>query len=571
MSKFLWQFLKIAPVVTGSSLLLANLAAAVPNPDAENTFPGSSEMLQQIDSYSSEGIDSSLGQSVQGASKFRDVRPTDWAFQALDDLIKRYDCLVGYPDGSFRGNRPLTRYEFAAGLNACLNQIERLIASSGSGFATKEDLETLRRLMQEFEAELATLGTRVDNLEARTAFLEDHQFSTTTKLRPEVIFAANEMFNDPGELYDTNRDGIRERRFTDTGNATFVNRIRFNFDTSFTGKDRLRVRLEAGNAGTYSLLSSSGVTREGRYGFESNSDNSVFVNDLWYSFPILNDRGKVMVGTSGLDLDDVFNPISPFESSGTGSISRFGRFSPIYRVGQGAGISAEVALNDWVSIAGTYLASEASNPSPGAGLLGGDHVAAGQLTLTPFDKRLTIGLTYANAYASNGMGWAIGSRPANFNVRGNPFFGTGTAPVVSNNYGVQAIFNLTDKIFVGGWAGYTAARAINTGDGDIWYWNSYVGVDDFGLAGSRLGLMFGMEPKLVGSSPNIGTLNVAGLGNNLGNRADRDTSYHVEAFYRIPVNKYITITPGLIWITAPGMNSLNPDLWLGTVRTTFSF
>ncbi|MDB9314552.1 iron uptake porin [Spirulina sp. CS-785/01] len=160
---------------------------AVANPVSGNDNANSnSDLLQQIDNYSSEGSGSSMNQ-FPGATQFSDVSPGDWAFQALDDLIRRYDCLKGYPDGTYRGNRALSRYEFAAGLNACLQQIERLIAETTAEFATREDLETLRRLLQEFEAELATLGTRVDNLEARVAFLEDNQFSTTTKLNGEVI------------------------------------------------------------------------------------------------------------------------------------------------------------------------------------------------------------------------------------------------------------------------------------------------------------------------------------------------------------------------------------------------
>jgi len=117
---------------------------------------------------------------INSVSQLRDVSPTDWAFEALRSLVERYGCIVGYPDRTYRGNRALSRYEFAAGLNACMQQMERLIAQSES--VLKEDIETLKRLMGEFETELAALGTRVDNLEGRVAFLEDHQFSTTTKL-----------------------------------------------------------------------------------------------------------------------------------------------------------------------------------------------------------------------------------------------------------------------------------------------------------------------------------------------------------------------------------------------------
>jgi hypothetical protein len=67
---------------------------------------------------------------VTNVSQLRDVQPTDWAFEALRSLVERYGCIAGYPDGTFRGNRALSRYEFAAGLNACLAQIDILIQSN---------------------------------------------------------------------------------------------------------------------------------------------------------------------------------------------------------------------------------------------------------------------------------------------------------------------------------------------------------------------------------------------------------------------------------------------------------
>jgi len=72
----------------------------------------------------------------------------------------------------------LTRYEFA-GLNACLDRVNELIAAATSELVTREDLATLQRLQEEFAAELATLRGRVDTLEARSAELEA---SSTTKL-----------------------------------------------------------------------------------------------------------------------------------------------------------------------------------------------------------------------------------------------------------------------------------------------------------------------------------------------------------------------------------------------------
>jgi hypothetical protein len=95
---------------------------------------------------------------------------------------------VGYPDKTYRGNRALTRYEFAAGLNSCLDRVNELIAASTADLVKKEDLATLQKLQEEFAAELATLRGRVDALEARTTTLEKQQFSTTTKLIGNVVF-----------------------------------------------------------------------------------------------------------------------------------------------------------------------------------------------------------------------------------------------------------------------------------------------------------------------------------------------------------------------------------------------
>ena len=114
-------------------------------------------------------------EQVTSITQFSDVQPTDWAYQALSNLIERYGCVAGYPNGTYRGNRAMTRYEAAALLNACLDRIT-------------EVTDELKRLMKEFERELAVLRGRVDGLEARVGELEATQFSTTTKLRGLATF-----------------------------------------------------------------------------------------------------------------------------------------------------------------------------------------------------------------------------------------------------------------------------------------------------------------------------------------------------------------------------------------------
>jgi hypothetical protein len=174
---------------------------------------------------------------VTSVSQLSDVQPTDWAFQALQSLVERYGCIAGYPDGTFRGNRAATRYELAAALNACLDQIS-------DRFATKEDLAAVKALQEEFKTELATLKGRVDGLEARTKTLEAQQFSTTTKLQGQAIFAVQygDQLNTPG---------------TDS-RATAIARVRLSFNTSFNGSDLLETTLETGNAGS-DFIGGSGI------------------------------------------------------------------------------------------------------------------------------------------------------------------------------------------------------------------------------------------------------------------------------------------------------------------------
>ena len=250
---------------------------------------------------------------VTSVSQLSDVRPTDWAFQALQSLVERYGCIVGYPDGTYRGNRALTRYEFAAGVNACLDKITQLIGSTGN-LVTRDDLAILQRLQEEFAAELATLRGRVDGLEARTAELEANQFSTTTKLAGEAIFAVSDTFVGDGIDFDDDQDDT----VTNLGY-----RVRLNFNTSFTGRDLLRTRLQALNVPNYGAATGTNMAR---LGFDGAENSQFTLDELYYRFPI--GGATVFVGPKGLDLDEIADTVTPFNSTGTGAISRFGVRNP---------------------------------------------------------------------------------------------------------------------------------------------------------------------------------------------------------------------------------------------------
>jgi hypothetical protein len=227
---------------------------------------------------------------VTSINQFSDVRPTDWAYQALSNLIERYGCVAGYPDGTYRGQRAMTRYEAAALLNACLDRITEIT-------------DELKKLMKEFEKELAVVRGRVDGLEVKVAELEASQFSTTTKLTGMATFVvgantfsgsainvgSNSVNRAPNSLTGLPRTPV------DLPNGTSFNYdLQLTLDTSFTGKDLLRTNLRAGNFGSsvfggepHALgLAELEVAFEEGCGDGVDCSDVVAIDKLFYQFPI---------------------------------------------------------------------------------------------------------------------------------------------------------------------------------------------------------------------------------------------------------------------------------------------
>lgn len=98
---------------------------------------------------------------VASVTQLRDVQPTEWSYQAISNLISRYGCVAGYPDGTFRSGQPATRAELAALTNACLDNITQ--------FYTEADARTAASLRTEFAKEIGATNTRVAALELAAA------------------------------------------------------------------------------------------------------------------------------------------------------------------------------------------------------------------------------------------------------------------------------------------------------------------------------------------------------------------------------------------------------------------
>ena len=475
---------------------------------------------------------------VTSVSQLSDVRPTDWAFQALQSLVERYGCIAGYPDGTYRGNRALTRYEFAAGLNACLDQVTKLIGSSTANFVTREDLAVLQRLQEEFAAELASLRGRVDALEARTNELEANQFSTTTTLNGETIFAVSDTFG-KGAVGD------------DKTTANLGYRVRLNFDSSFTGTDRLRTRLQARNNARYDRPTGTPMTRTN---FDGDGGSEITLDKLSYQF-LIGNRTNVEIGAKGLTSDDVAPLINPyFDSAAQGAVSRFGAFNPaIYNTPGETGIAINHQLTDRLNLTLSYLANTAADSTEGNGLFNGSYGALAQLTYSP-SSDLDLALSYVRSYSrKNDVDLSLGTGSNNAN---QPFNQNATR---GNHFGLQASWRPSSRFALSGWAGYVDAQQLSGGDAKAQIWNSGVtfAFPDLFSEGNVGGLIVGVPPKVTH--------------NNIKENKDNATSLHVEALYRIQVSDFINITPGVYVITNTDHNKDNGTTWVGVLRTSFTF
>ena len=485
--------------------------------------------------------DAEVMDQVTSVSQLSDVQPTDWAFQALQSLVERYGCIAGYPDGTFKGRRALSRYEFAAGLNACLDRISELIAAATADLATKEDLATLQKLQDEFAAELATLRGRVDSLEARTAELEANQFSTTTKLKGEVVFAIADTFGNEAGGND------------DETNTILTDRVRLNFDTSFTGRDKLRVRLQGRN--TTPFQGDLTGTRMTRLGFDGDSGNDVSMAEMYYMFPV-GEKLDVLIAAQSVEPRDLFDVVSPLKSSSSGAVSRFGRLNPVLRLPDGGeGVALNYKLSKQLELGALYFAGISNDPSEGRGLFNGEYGAMAHLLWKP-SKKVKAALSYINYFAPGGardtpnLSGSTGSSNAV-----TPF---GDVSTQSHSIGLSTAFTLGKKFTIAPWAGVTFAdEEAGSDSATIWNWAVQFALKDAGKKGNVLGFVVGMPPKVTD--------------NDISAREDDDTSLHFELLYKYKVNDYIAITPGVFVITNPEHDADNDTQVVGVIRTVFKF
>ena len=463
---------------------------------------------------------------VRSIVELRDVKPTDWAYQALRSLVERYGCIAGYPDQTFRGDRAMTRYEFAAGLNACLDTVNELIASATADQATQEDLLVLQRLQDEFGAELVTLRGRVDALEVRTTELEANQFSTTTQLTGEVIFSLNDRF---GENYDGSPDA---------DHAVFGNRVRLNLNTSFTGSDLLLARLAIGN-----IDDNLGQLEYAEDGLDANLDK------LWYSFGV--GKAQVIVGALGIEMDEVV-PTVAWDYGGFANFLE-GAWTLYDDVSEQGGVGVNYQFTDHLNGAVAYLAGEGLD-DPASGIFQDNWTAFAQLTGTVGKFEGVLDFTHEYDRNSDSFFSGLGTlrTQAPFDVD------TGNAGTL-DQVGIGLKYAFSDRFILSAFGSYGWLENQTNGDGATAYSAGLGAVfPDLFREGNEGGIALGINPTLIrNDNATIGS--------------DQATPLIVDAYYRFALSDHISVTPGGFLILNGDGDEGTAPVGVAAIKTVFEF
>jgi hypothetical protein len=498
--------------------------------------------MLDLNFYATVGLPESTMAQVTSVSQLADVRPTDWAFQSLQGLIERYGCISGYPNRTFRGDRALTRSEFAAGLNACLDQINQQVNRIDS--VTEDDRQTIQRLQTDFASELTTIKSRLDNLDDALETLEKQQFSPTTKLTGQGIFAIN-AGGFIGDRIVAPRGAIVTQ---DQPNATSLYRVSFDLNTSFTGTDLLKFRLLAASPG---IDDNAAGYLEPNLGsgldFAVPGRQEIGLARAYYTFsPVRNlsvTVGSQMVAPDFIDKNRYANV--SFRDFSTSALVN--NFILLPRPG-GAGAAIDWKPNKGpIALRAVYIASSGAASLPenqqffgggrsqdvrlfptgggGAtgGLFGDPYTGIIELEYAP-TRSMSVRLQYSG-------GKLLGS---DFKV-----------------FGVNA--DLTVSRQVGLFARYGTGSYPDTIFGDIkpQYWSAGIAFQDLFLKGDVAGIGIA-QPFILSKIGNASQTNF-------------------EVFYNIPINPKIRITPLIQVINNAGNQRSNEPIVTGTVRTVFSF
>jgi hypothetical protein len=518
---------------------------------------------------------------ISNISELTDVEPLHWSYQALQSLVEDYACLEGFPDQTFRGDRFMSRYEFAAGLNACLDAIRVLIASNQ---IDPETLATIQRLSEEFAGELAQLASQVDALEADVAELSANQFSTVAKLRGQVFahlsggFADGDILAEGTSAFSAARDANGDpivRTIDDNPNMVFSYYTWINLDSSFTGSDKLTLQLVAGDGIAPSnlyvsggLFNTFGAPFTLQTGTPGGTAGSVYIRELSYGFPV-GEKLSVEIGPRVNWYRFFDNNRYTFFLTGANSFNSSGG-TQVNAVDRGTGAVAVWDITDWLDLRVGWLAenteflTSSTVSDPDLGLFGGAHTLTTQVGLKPFNN-FNLRLLYNRSrLVPNGAGQIGGAVSEPLYGFADDGVGGGIDGANADTFLVNFDWTPFDWLGLFGRYSYGSTNLIDNGD-------------DIGEVNAQ-SFQFGLGFPDLFKEGALGTVSYVIPFDILDGRefmvsggGDGGTQQEVEVSYRYPLSSNIAIMPSFYWIINANNFDDNPDIFLFNLQTQLFF
>jgi len=494
-------------------LMLAPVALGMVAPVAANAADLN---MAAVNQYTSE--------QVTSVTQFTDVQPTDWAYQALSNLVEKYGCVAGYSNGTFAGGKAMTRFEAAALLSACLDRVT-------------ENTEELNRLANDFAKELSILKGRVASAEKKIGTLEAMQFSTTTKLKGEATFVLGGV------------DGARLANSSNVGNTAFNYDLRLSFDTSFTGKDLLKTRLRSGNFSSTPFGSSSSLFKLDK---AETYANTMTLDRLYYRFPALAKGINLTAGAQVRNTEMAWIP-SAYKSDIL-DFFQVGGAPGVYNKATGSGFGIEWAQPTKKGKPGfvanlNYVAQNGNDSTKGQFDEDGSLNTLAQVGYRAPQYGIAFGYRYGTE----------GTRVRNFNALGG---GSGAlaANQTSNGYAINAYWQPKKSGIIPSVSGAYGWNTVSLADGkqtprgatDSQTWFAGLQWSDVFVKGNAAGFAIG-APGNAASLP------------------DDKKAIMWEAFYRYKVSDAVSVTPAVFYVSNNQGLKQNSSNYGGVIQTTFRF
>ena len=507
----LFSKLLVAPAVLGLAAPVVATAGEL-HLEAADAYVGQ----QHVDRMTA--LEAELGNSAD--AQFSDVYPSDWAYGALAELAHTADCAAV---DAFRGNLPVTRFEAAALVSACID----------AGVEVGP-------LAKAFESEIAIMSARMDVFEVMAAENQATMFSTTTKLEGYSKWTlATANFGK-----ETNKSDDEEGTF-------MAYDLMLELKTSFTGDDRLMTVLRSGNV--VDSWFNTGVTAYETAFTES--DDDIAIDRLYYTFP-LEFGGMDTTVTLGpkMRTDDVLPWFASYPSDFQVDYLTYAGQVETNSIIAGTGIGFDTTLPGLpLDVSYVYIAADGNDPSSSFGIGGERSNSMNGVTLS---------------YASADNIWSVGFGYSHLKGLQGGTFGDSVVTLQEqaqsgNAISLSGVYSFTDNFSIStGWGVGVYKKADGDTLGKTANWYTGFVLSDALMEDSALNFAFGEYAHVTASE----------MKNNI--LTAQDSSLGGELSYSIAATDNITITPGLFWISdIESENSIDEDegVFGASLMTTFTF